>query len=315
MHIKKTLCALLFSLLCVFSIVSVAEDIFPNRPLTMIVGFNPGGSTDIQAKALAPLMEDVLGQPVNILYLPGAGGGLAAAMLASSAEEGYVFMFGTSLPFTFTPLTAPASYNINSFRYVAALALDQSAIVTGGVKQFKTWSEFIEYGQGVPSLTVASQTPQDRYLLNMISRREGLNLRVVPTTGGAGMTPLILSGDVDIAFSGGTHTQYTETEEMVVLLSLVDERLIGYPDVPSLREYGYQISLQNPRVVAVPANTPDTQIEILSNALQQATLERGFIEATERVRLPVVFYNEQEVDEYFDRQMEEYRWLISEYGD
>ncbi|WLD56641.1 tripartite tricarboxylate transporter substrate binding protein [Salinispirillum sp. LH 10-3-1] len=313
MH-NKTLCALLFSLLYIVGTVNAAESAFPNRPLTMIVGFNPGGSTDIQAKALAPVLEDVLGQPVNILYLPGAGGGLAAAMLASSDEEGYVFMFGTSLPYTFTPLTAPASYNINSFRYVAALALDQSAIVTGGVKPFKTWSEFIEYGQGASSLTVASQTPQDRYLLNMISQREGLNLRVVPTTGGAGMTPLILSGDVDFAFSGGTHTQYTESGDMVVLLSLVDERLIGYPDVPSLREYGYQISLQNPRVVAVPSNTPDNQVGILSHALQQATLDPRFIAATDRVRLPVVFYDEQEVTEYFDRQMEEYLWLINEYG-
>ena len=128
------------------------------------------------------------------------------------------------------------------------------------------------------------------------------------------MTPLILSGDVDFAFSGGTHTQYTESGDMVVLLSLVDERLIGYPDVPSLREYGYQISLQNPRVVAVPSNTPDNQVGILSHALQQATLDPRFIAATDRVRLPVVFYDEQEVTEYFDRQMEEYLWLISEYG-
>ncbi|MFY0663975.1 MAG: tripartite tricarboxylate transporter substrate binding protein [Natronospirillum sp.] len=315
MNHNKTLYALLLSLLCLSGAVSVAEETFPNRPLTMIVGFNPGGSTDIQAKALAPVLEDLLGQPVDILYLPGAGGGLAASMLASSTDQGYVFQFGTSLPYTFTPLTTPASYDVNSFRYVAALALEQSAIVTGGVKPYKTWDELLAYARENPDLTVASQTPQDRFILNLISRREGLNLRIVPTTGGAGMTPLVVSGDVHFAFSGGTHTQYTDSGQMVVLASLIDERLIGYPDVPTLREFGYEASVQNPRVVAVPANTPDTHVDALSKALEAATQDPRFIAATANVRLPVVFLDEATLTEYFNRQLEEYLWLINEYGD
>lgn len=315
MTIKKTLYASLLSLCCCFGASNLTAADFPNRPLTMIVGFNPGGSTDIQAKALAPVLAEILGQPVDIIYLPGAGGGLAAAMLASSTEQGYVFMFGTSLPYTFTPLTAPASYDINSFRYVAALALEQSAIVTGGNQPFKTWQELLAFGQENPNLRVASQTPQDRFILNMISRREGLNLRVVPTTGGAGMTPLVLSGDVHFAFSGGTHTQFTDSGEMVVLLSLIDDRLISYPDVPTIREYGYQASVQNPRVVAVPADTPDYQVSVLAEALKQATRDPRFITATENVRLPVVFYDEEHITEYFAGQLEEYLWLINEYGD
>jgi tripartite-type tricarboxylate transporter receptor subunit TctC len=291
------------------------ESTFPERPLTLLVGFNPGGSTDIQAQALAAVLEDELAQPVEVLHQPGAGGGVAAAMLASSPEQGYVIMFGTSLPFTFTPLVSDTSYDFNSFRYIGALALDQSAIVTGGQQPYQSWQAFLTYARNQGEIPVASQTPQDRFIINLISRREQLPFRVIPTTGGSGMAPLVLSGDVAFSFSGGTHTQYTDNGDMRVLISLVDERLAAYPEAPTLRELGYDISLQNPRVAVVPANTPDEQVARLSVALEAATRDPRYIAATERVRLPIVFYNEIELASLFNRQLAEYRWLVQEYGD
>lgn len=292
-----------------------SESVFPDRPVTLLIGFNPGGSTDIQAQALAEVLAEELGQPVELLHQPGAGGGVAAAMLASSPEQGHVIMFGTSLPFTFTPLVSPASYSFDSFRYIGALALDQSAIVTGGQQPYQTWQEFLEHARDLGELTVASQTPQDRFIINLISRREQLPIRLVPTTGGSGMAPLVLSGDVEFAFSGGTHTQYTDNGDMRVLISLVDGRLAAYPDAPTLRELGYDASLQNPRVAVVPANTPDDQVEVLAHALEAATADPRFIAATERVRLPIVFYDEEALNKLFNQQLENYRWLVQEYGE
>lgn len=309
----KIIVALLLSL--TLALYASSETTFPDRPVTLLIGFNPGGSTDIQARALAEVLTDELGQPVTLLHQPGAGGGIAAAMLASSPEQGYVIMFGTSLPFTFTPLTSPASYDFSSFRYIGALALDQSAIVSGGQQPYKSWQEFLEYARAQGEITVASQTPQDRFIINLISRREQLPFRIVPTTGGSGMAPLVLSGDVDFAFSGGTHTQYTDSGDMRVLISLVDGRLAEYPDAPTLTELGYNASLQNPRVAVVPANTPDDQVEVLSAALEAATRDQRFITATENVRLPVIFYDEATLNELFTQQIAEYRWLIQEYSE
>lgn len=314
---KRTLdivvCAL--AAICLLSAHANAQETFPERPITMLVGFNPGGSIDIQAQALAIVLSERLGQPVDVLHQPGAGGGVAAAMLASSPEQGYVIMFGTSLPYTFTPLASPSSYSFTSFRYIGALALDQSAIVTGGRQPFTTWQEFLAYARDRSEIKVASQTPQDRFVLNLIAKKEQLPLRLIPTTGGSGMAPLVVSGDVDFAFSGGTHTQYTDNGDMRVLISLVDERLEAYPDAPTLRELGYDIALQNPRVVVVPANTPDDQIVVLATAIEAATKDARFIAATRRVRLPVIFYDEEMLEQLFSMQLNEYRWLLQEFGD
>lgn len=288
---------------------------FPNKPLTLLVGFNPGGSVDIQAKALAEVLSDELNQPVQLLYQPGAGGAVAAAMLAGSREEGYVFLFGPSLPFTFTPLTTPTSYQLDSVRHIAALAMDQSAIVTGGSQPWQSWGEFLQYARGKDEILVASQSAQDRFLMNMISQKEGIKFRVIPTSGGAGMAPLVISGDVDIAFSGGTHTQYTDNGAMRVLLGLADHRLIYYPEIPTHREMGYHAGMTNLRVITLPQNAAEEHVQVLVKALDAATRDRRFMDATEQVRLPLMFLPEHEVLLTLNRQTQEFQRLINDFGD
>lgn len=287
-------------------------DNFPNRPLTMLIGFNPGGSTDVQAKVLAPILEEILGQPVQLLHQAGAGGAVAAAMLASSPDQGYVFQFGLSLPFTFAPLASTASYDYQSFRYVAGITLDQAALVTGPNMPFTDWAGFLDHARANPGVVYATQNIQDRFIINHIAQREGLSFRIVPTTGGAGMAPLILSGDAHFAFSGGTHSAYTDSGQMHVLASLADERLVYYPHAPTLRELGYDVSMHAVRVIAVPANTPDHHVEVLYRALEQAVEDPRFIAVTEDViKMPVVFMGEIELDALFAEQVDEYRQLIS----
>lgn len=302
-----------FLLLSIFALPAFTQSDFPSQPLTMLIGFNPGGSTDTQGQVLAKVLSEKLGQPVNIIHHAGAGGASAAAMLANSRDQGHTFQFGLSLPYTFAPLTTTSSYQLDSFRYVAGITLDQIALVTGPNTPFATWQEFIAHAKANPGLVYASQNIQDRFLIHRIMRQEGIQLRIMPTTGGAGMAPLILSGDADIAFSGGTHSAYTDSGLMRVLASLAKDRLVYYPDVPSLIELGYDVSAHVIRVIAVPASTPDEQVQILSNALLAVTKDQRFIDVTEQtIKMPVIFMNEAELNVLFAQQVMEYKTLIAE---
>jgi len=313
MKIKSLSRVTVFFALLLIGVGPLAADSFPSRPLTMLIGFNPGGSTDIQGQVLAEVLSEQLGQPVNIIHHPGAGGGAAAAMLAASPEQGYVFQYGLSLPFTFAPLVAPASYELNSFRFVAGITLAQPAIVTGPNKPFKTWQELIDYAKTNQGLIYASQNIQDRFMIIRIAKLEGLTLRFVPTTGGAGMAPLIVSGDADFGFSGGTHSDYTDSGQMLVLASLADQRLVYYPDAPTLRELGYDISMHAIRVIAVPADTPDEHVRVLSEALEMVTRDPRFIQVTEeRIKMPVVFMSSKELNTLFANQVKEFKQLIAD---
>lgn len=307
MKMRRQLIALLAGL--ALALTAVADD-FPSRPLTMLIGFNPGGSTDIQGIVLAEVLSEELGQPVEVLHYPGRGGGVAAAMLASSLEGGYVFQFGLSNPFVFTPLTTEASFLPESFRFVAGITLDQPALVTGANTPFNSWQGMLDYAREAGGLVYATQNPQDQYIMERIARQEGFNLLIIPTTGGAGMAPLVLSGDAELAFSGGTHSAYTDDGQMRILASPTRDRLMAYPAVPTLRELGYDLDMHAYRVVAVPANTPDEEVEKLAAALRVAIADPRFVAVTEeRIRMPVTYVHEQELVELFQQQTEIFQGL------
>ena len=129
------------------------------------------------------------------------------------------------------------------------------------------------------------------------------------------MAPLILSGDVDFAYSGGTHSGYADTGEMPVLVSLADERLVAFPDAPTLREAGYAIDPGDIRVVMVPKNTPQERVDRLAEALKAATQDPRFIEITEeRILMPVVYMDGEEVHEDLRNKVELYKSMIEELG-
>lgn len=294
----------------------VQADDFPSKPVTMVIGFAPGGSTDIQGRVLARVLEEELGQPVNVVNQPGAGGGVALARLANSRDEGYTFVFGTSMTITFGPLSTDTTYDLDDFRYVAGVTLGQSAIVTGEGRDFgDSWEDLLEYARENPGTSYASQTALDRMIIEYIARQEGLDLRIVPTSGGGGMAPLILSGDVDFAYSGGTHSGYADTGEMPVLLSLAEDRLVAFPDAPTLVEAGYDINPAEIRMAMLPKNVPDSHVERLAEALEAATQDERFLEITEEnILMPVVYIPEDELTQTLIDQVESYKALLEELG-
>lgn len=288
---------------------AMASD-FPTRPLTMVVGFAQGGSTDAQARVLATVLSEKLRQPVTVLNVPGAGGGAAAAMVASSQEGGYVFQFGVSSSFAVTPLLMNTPFNINSFVYVASVSRNQLALVTGARTGIRDWPSMVQALKRNPGQIYATQSAQDRLIIQHIAKQEGLDLRIVPTSGGAGSTPLVLSGEAWLAFSGGSHTDFTDDGRMVVLASLDERRLMGYDDAPTLRELGYGVAIKSLRVVAVPANTPVSHIQVLTQALEAATTDPRFVDITvNRIRQPVFFRQGDELRAIIQREADEFARL------
>jgi tripartite-type tricarboxylate transporter receptor subunit TctC len=272
-------------------------DTWPERPLTMVIGFAPGGSTDIQGRVLANVMEEFLGQPVNVVNQPGGGSAVAYTRLANNTDGGHTFLFGGLTALTFTPIITPVEYEIDDFEYLAALAVGQNALVTAADQPFTTFDEIIAYGKENP-MTYAQQTPLDEAIIRRVAEIEGLDLAIVPTGGGGGMAPLVLGKEVDFAYSGGTHAQYTPTGEMVIAAFLSAERSPFYPDTPTLLELGYDYSVEDQRAIMVPADTSDEVVAILEDALRQATENADFIEVTEdNTNFPVVFTSSDDLED------------------
>lgn len=274
---------------------AMAQD-WPTRPLTMVIGFAPGGSTDIQGRVLANVMEEFLGQPVNVVNQPGAGSAVAFTRLMNNRDQGYTFLFGGTTALTFTPIITEVEYSIDDFQYLAAVALGQNALVTAGDQPYSTWEELLAHAAENP-LTYAQQTALDQSIMERVAEEAGLDVAIIPTGGGGGMAPLVLGREVDFAYSGGTHAQYTPSGEMNVLAFLSRERSPFYPEVPTLRELGFDYAIEDYRTIIVPANTPPEVTARLIAAAEYASQSEAFRAITEdNTFFPVVFIGQDEME-------------------
>lgn len=302
---------LLLLWLVLLSANSFAENDFPNRPVTLFIGFEQGGTLYTQAMVLAEILSENLGQAVKLETRAGYGGGTAAAMLASSTSEGYILLFTPSFPLTDYPSRLKVSYKIDDFNLIAAVSADQHAFVTSQWTPFNDWQEFLDYARQQTEIRYASQNLTDRLIIQEIADLEGFNVRIIPVSGGAGMAPLILSGDVELAFSGGTHSRYTDSGEMRVLAATGIDRLKHYPHVPSLHDLGYEIGMQSVRLIAAPRNTPQYQLDILSKEIKQAIEDPRFLHVTQEViRQPIIYLNDNELIEFMSNQEQQLQRLI-----
>ncbi|MCC5958261.1 MAG: tripartite tricarboxylate transporter substrate binding protein [Rhodobacteraceae bacterium] len=291
---KKTFAAILGATMMTAPM-AMADD-WPTRPLTMVIGFAPGGSTDIQGRVLANVMEEYLGQPVNVVNQPGGGSAVAFTRLKNTEADGNTFLFGGTTALTFTPIITPVEYEIDDFEYLAAVALGQNAIVTSAEQPFSTFDEIIAHGKE-NQMTYAQQTPLDEAIMRAIAEEEGLDLAIVPTGGGGGMAPLVLGREVDFAYSGGTHAQYTPTGEMVVAAFMSAERSPFYPDTPTLMELGYDYSIEDYRTIIVPQGVPENVKARLLEAAEYASESQAFKDITEgNTFFPVVFIGQEEME-------------------
>lgn len=270
-----------------------------------------------QAEVIADTLADILEQPVNLQVLSGLGGAVAVSMVAQSQSEGYIVLFTPS-----TPLTNPAdpnqvSFQLDDFRYLASISENQNALVTYGNAPFSSWDEFLDYAKQQDEIFYASQNITDRYRIKAIAEQENINIRVIPVSGGAGMAPLVLAEDVDIAFSGGTHNRYVDTGQMKVIASLNTNRLLEHPDIPTLIELGYpSLFTQALRILAVPKNTPDHQYEILQQALKKAVNHPDFIHTiTHTLRHPLFFMYGEELDLFLQERRKGYLNMLNSIND
>ncbi len=244
---------------------------FPEKPIKLIVGFRAGGSTDALATALAKEMEAVLGQPVVKEVKAGGGGGKAAAAAKLAAPDGYTLVMAVTPTFAFNTAAIPKKtpYTKDDFDYLESVSKAQEAVYAKADAPFKTWSEMIAYAKKGNKLTYAAVTPFDKLLVRYINKKEGVNIRTIPTKGGSGALKNIMGGHTSMGFSGGTHIKMLGKDQINVLISLRGEPLIDTPKIPTLMDVGYPITFEAHFLLAAPKGLPAKVKKTLLNAIHK----------------------------------------------
>jgi len=266
---------------------------FPSKPLTLVVPYKAGGSTETMARVYAKALGDELGQPVIVKTRPGGGGAVGATVVAKSPADGYTMLFAAASALVWPPMTLHVEYEPESFRWIASITEYQQALITTPDKPYKTYKELVAYAKAHPGMNFADQNALSRAFIHYIGKKEGITWTAIPTKGGGEMVPFLLGGKVDVAWSGGVHQKYGN--KMLVLASFNPKRLAQSPEAPSLKEI-YGISMPSYAVIVVPKGTPDAVAATLEAAMKKASKNKAFDDiVSNKLKFPNQFIGSEEL--------------------
>lgn len=260
---------------------------YPTRPITLIVPWKAGGTTETMSQVLSKAMGDALGGKVIVQTRPGGGGAVGATLVASAKPDGYTIGYSTLASLTFVPLYRPeVKYRTDGFTFIAGVSEYQMALVATPDKPYKTMPELVAHSKANPGLNVADMGGMSKVFVNYIAKQEGVDWTPIPTRGGGEMVPFVLGGKVDFAYSGGIHGKYPN--EMVVIASMLNHRQEAYPDAPSVEEL-YGISMPGNAVMFGPAGMPADVVAKLEGAVKTAMDDPDFTKLLQTIKFPKMY--------------------------
>ena len=255
----KRIFGLVFALTLVFlpAIASAAD--FPKGPITYIIPFNPGGQSDVEARMQQPYLEKMLGVPIVINYMPGAGGGLAWTKFAQAKPDGYT-VCGINIPHI---ILQPLSQKDVAFQTedLKPLAIFESTPIGLAVKKdskINSVKEFIEFAKTNPNKITVGMSGKfsGHHMASLLfMKMTDTKLTLVTFTGAAPQVTALLGGHVE-AIWGNSSDLVAQTGQMKILAIGTEKRMDALPDIPTFQELGYKFYPRIDRGVAVPKTTP-----------------------------------------------------------
>jgi tripartite-type tricarboxylate transporter receptor subunit TctC len=245
---------------------------FPSKPITMYIGFRPGGAVDTTGRLIADKMSKILGQPVVAVQKTGGGGTVMASQLINAAPDGYTIGMGASAAYTLTPqINKNIKYKIDDFTHLATLTYPSDAIVVNASSPYKTLKELIDaHKKDNKPISFASQVSASRLMCEAITAKSGVKFKIIPVKGGAVGIKEVLGGNIDATWSGSGWTEQVRAGKMRPLATMSAERMKDYPNIPTLIELGYDFTFTDTFMLSAPKGVPANVVAKLSDAIHKA---------------------------------------------
>jgi len=291
-----------------FAACALAQDVYPSKPITLVVPFPPGGVADIVARPFAEALSRTLNTPVVIDNKPGAGGGIGMAYVAKSKPDGYTLLLALSsiaiLPTSDTVSGRAPMYQLDQLIPLARLTADPTVLAVRADSPWKTLDEFIADAKKRPGGIAYGSSGNYGTMhvpMEMFAAAAGIKLLHVPYTGAGPAVIGLLSGNIEAIASGpSTVIQHVKAGKLRVLASWGDKRLASLPEVPTFVELGYDAVFFQWSGLFAPAGTPEPVLARLASAAKVAAADPRFVGSLAAVDTPVQYMDATELQRFLD---------------
>ncbi len=309
----------LFIVLCVASGGVCQEDVskYPSRPITFVIPVPPGGGVELADRLIARTAEKFLGQPITPINKPGGSMTIGIASVASSKPDGYTIGQTAHVGMFVLPITAKVPYHpVRDLHQIIQFGYLHVAVSVKGDSPFKSLKDVIDYARQNPNkLTYGSAGVGSLGYLVMeqIAKKEGVRFTHIPFKGAPETQTALLGGHILVA-TGDFNDPLLEAGQIRLLFLIAENRSTDYPETPVLRELGYDIPAPTFISIAGPKGIPEPIAKKLEDAFTKAMKEPSFIKGMKDLRLPIVYRNSREMNEYVANRYEVFEKVLKEMG-
>ena len=289
---------------------------YPDGPITILAGADPGGSTDLIARAAAEGAAEELGVAVNVENKPGANGAVALGELANSDADGQTLAIFNGSTAYITPfaVSEDEAVTIEDYEVVTGLSLDDYVLVAAPDSGFETVEDLAAAGRpitfGTTGVGTGSQLSQE-----LLFAQADIEATSVPFDGGSPTLTAVLGGQVDVgSIQLGEAIEQIEAGELTPIVTFAEERPSYLSDTPTAVEAGYDVPVQQARALVAPKGTSEEVVEVLRDAFRTAFESEEYQQFNEDNSLTAWEVDGDEVVTTWTDNLEKYQGVIEEYG-
>ena len=298
---------------------ALAQDKFPSKPITLIVPFSAGGSTDLLGRAVEKIWLKYSPQPIVLINKPGGGGVVGTEFVVRSKPDGYTLFlgYGSGHDVVMPHLQTMPYDPYKDLVAVCRLSVHSVVIVTGVKSEFNSMKDMIAWAkkEGKPiTSSVSTKAGAVDITVTAMAKAAGINVVTVPFAGGADAVTALAGGHVMI---GGGHPSevvpHIKAGRFKPLAVALPERDPALPNVPTLIEQGINVHTWGSiKGVAAPAATPKEVVAYLDATFKKVSEDAEFKKIMADLDQPIMYLDSAAFTKFLQQAYADYGKLIKE---
>lgn len=297
---------ILLSIVSFGKIASAAD--FPDRPISVMVAYNPGGATDFQARLVTMMAAhpktNYLGQPIVIVNKPGAGGKVGWNWFADKARKDGYDLAAYNIPHFVSQSIVfdDTKYNIDNLEPIANWGADPAVLIVNKDSQFNSAADLVKYAKANPgkvTFSGAGKFVGHHIAFLQFEKASGADITYVPHTGGVPALAAVKGGQVMAGFNNLSDAYRSQNDIKILAIADLQREKTFLPNVPTLKEEGIDVdnSSVNFRGIMAPKGTPKEVIDFLAKQVPLMFNDKKTLGQMKKGGSPVRIMNRSEVQE------------------
>ena len=295
---------------------------YPDRPITIVVPFTPGGVSDITARPLSIGLTADLGQNVIIENKGGAGGAIGMAAASKAKPDGHTLLMALpsmiTIPISDRISGRASTFQMNQFRPIARLTADPTVLAVRADSPWNNLGDFVREARRNPGKVSYSSSGiygTTHVAMEILANSANIKLLHVPFTGGGQQVSALLSGQVQATMqTPGAIAPHLAAGKLKVLGALSAERVPSMPQVPTTKEQGFDGEFYLWTGLFVPTGTPDAVINRLRESVKKAAAHPSFLQSMNTLNTPIQFLDAGEFANFLVADTRRFEDVLTKMG-